>query len=46
MDERTSFPSNFASATDDLMDGFELYNDEFNAFFPEVIQYVKDQQAA
>ena len=42
MDMRTSFPSNFAKAYDHLMEDFDVYNKEFNQFFPEVIKYVND----
>ena len=37
MDRRTKFPSKFISASKQLEDEFELFNDEFNTFFPEVM---------
>lgn len=40
MDERTSFPSNFGSALSHLEKDFQIFNDEFNQFFPELIAYV------
>ncbi len=40
MDERTSFPSNFVSAMEDLKKNYELFENEFNTFFPEVINFV------
>lgn len=43
MDRRTKFPSNFAGALDDLKQNWDLFNSEFNLFFPEVIAYV-DQE--
>lgn len=36
MDKRTKFPSNFISAIDQLENEWELFNSEFNAFFPDV----------
>ena len=41
MDERTSFPSDFVSAVEHLQEAYSLYEQEFNAFFPEVISYVE-----
>ncbi len=41
MDERTSFPSNFVSAVEHVQEDYSLFEEEFNAFFPEVISYVK-----
>lgn len=38
MDRRTKFPSNFVVAADQLEDEWDLFNEEFNNFFPEVIQ--------
>ncbi len=43
MDERTKFPSNFAGATVDLLADYTLFEQEFNAFFPDLIQYVDTQ---
>lgn len=42
MDLRTSFPSNFSSAMDDLLGDYKQFEDEFNQFFPEVIEFVKN----
>ena len=42
MDRRTKFPSNFASASIQLEDEFELFNEEFNVFFPELIEKVRE----
>ena len=43
MDKRTKFPSAFAKSVDHLHENFELYNKEFNLFFPEVIQMVDEK---
>ncbi len=40
MDERTSFPSNFSEAFSHLEADFDAYNEEFQTFFPELIQFV------
>jgi len=40
MDLRTTFPSNFSSAMDDLEEHYDLFNEEFNQFFPEVVHFV------
>lgn len=40
MDERTSFPSNFGGAIDHLHEDYDLFTEEFNAFFPDIIAYV------
>lgn len=40
MDERSTFPSNFSLAMDHLDLAYQQYNEEFNIFFPEIIQYV------
>ncbi len=40
MDKRTRFPSNFGGAVEHLLDDYELFMEEFNAFFPEIIAYV------
>lgn len=40
MDERTSFPSNFGGAVDHLRDVYDLFTEEFNAFFQDIIAYV------
>lgn len=39
MDERTAFPSNFVNAPKDLYDQYELFESDFNQFFPELINY-------
>ncbi|MFT7606212.1 MAG: acyl carrier protein phosphodiesterase, partial [Saprospiraceae bacterium] len=43
MDERASFPSNFADALAHLHLDYEAYNEEFCEFFPEVIEFVNKQ---
>jgi acyl carrier protein phosphodiesterase len=40
MDERTRFPSNFGGAVEHLLEEYELFTEEFNTFFPEIIAYV------
>lgn len=40
LDMRTKFPSNFKNAVSNLQADFELYNEEFNLFFPDVQQMV------
>jgi len=40
MDERTSFPSNFVDAFDHMQADYKDFENEFNLFFPELIQYV------
>ena len=40
VDERARFPSNFASAVEHLQEDYELYEKEFNQFFPEAIAFV------
>ncbi len=42
MDKRTKFPSNFSLAIQQLEDEWELFDNEFNVFFPEVIKMSKD----
>jgi len=42
MDRRTKFPSDFVSAIKQLEDEWDLFNEEFNAFFPEMIERVED----
>jgi acyl carrier protein phosphodiesterase len=42
MDTRTRFKSNFHSAVKDLKKDYELYNKEFNLFFPDVINMVNE----
>ncbi len=42
MDQRTRFQSNFKNAVSHLKQDYGLYNEEFNAFFPEVIHMVND----
>ena len=43
MDQRTSFPSHFRGASKDLLKDYALYAEEFNQFFPELIDYVETQ---
>ena len=43
MDRRTSFPSNFTGALDHLELDYDLYNTEFQGFFPDVVEYVESQ---
>ncbi len=38
MDERTKFPSSFVTAFDTLQEFFDLFEKEFNTFYPELIQ--------
>ena len=45
LDERTRFPSDFRSAMDHLKMDFDAYNQEFNAFFPDIIQFVQQHCA-
>ena len=40
MDERTRFPSNFGGAVEHLLEDYDLFTEEFNAFFPDIIAYV------
>jgi len=40
MDVRTRFPSNFGGAVDHLLEDYDLFTEEFNAFFPDIIAYV------
>ncbi len=42
MSDRTSFPSYFDSAFDQLLEDFDKYNNEFNSFFPEVMEMVNE----
>lgn len=42
MDQRTKFPSNFKNAVSHLQADFELFNEEFNLFFPDVQQMVAE----
>lgn len=42
MDQRTKFPSNFANAVSHLQADYEIYNQEFNLFFPDVIEMTID----
>ena len=42
MSDRTSFPSYFDTAFDQLLEDFDLYNNEFNSFFPEVMEMVNE----
>lgn len=43
MDERASFPSKFTEAVGHLQQDYDLYEGEFNDFFPELISYIKSQ---
>ena len=43
MDERASFPSKFAEAVGHLQQDYDLFEEEFNDFFPELISYIKSQ---
>ncbi len=43
MDRRTKFPSNFSRALNDLKEDWDLFNDEFNLFFPDVIKLVENE---
>lgn len=38
MDERTKFPSSFVTAFDTLQEFYDLFEEEFNRFYPELIQ--------
>lgn len=40
MDKRTKFPSNFKNAVSHLEADFDVFNEEFNLFFPDVQQMV------
>jgi len=42
MKERAKFPTNFDRAVDDLLKDYKLFEQEFNAFFPEMIEEVKE----
>lgn len=42
MEKRAKFPTNFDKAVDDLLKDYTLFEQEFNAFFPEVILLVKE----
>ena len=43
MDERTRFPSNFTAAVEHLKADYELFETEFNQFFPELVAYVEQE---
>ena len=43
MDERASFPSKFTEAVGHLQQDYDLFEGEFNVFFPELISYIKSQ---
>ncbi len=43
MDERASFPSKFTEAVGHLQQDYELFEGEFNDFFPELISFIKSQ---
>lgn len=40
MKRRTSFPDLLEGAVDNLFKDYELFEEEFNSFFPEVIEFV------
>ncbi|MEM6318807.1 MAG: ACP phosphodiesterase [Bacteroidota bacterium] len=42
MDQRTKFPSNFKNAVSHLRADYAQFNEEFNQFFPDVIQMVNE----
>ena len=42
MDRRTKFPSNFVLASAQLKEEWELFENEFNIFFPEVFEMAVD----
>ncbi len=46
MDQRTKFPSDFASGIEHLKADFARYNEEFNSFFPEMITTVNEMLLA
>ncbi|WP_018477856.1 acyl carrier protein phosphodiesterase [Pontibacter roseus] len=41
LSRRTSFESGMETAGEELLENYSLYNEEFSAFFPELIAYVK-----
>jgi len=41
MDMRTKFPSAFEMATEELLDQEAIYNEDFNTFFPVLIEEIK-----
>ena len=43
MDKRASFPSNFIEAFGHLQQDYNLFEGEFNVFFPELINHIKNQ---
>jgi len=45
MDERAKFKANFSQAPKNLLMDYDAYNEEFNQFFPEVINYVNENCA-
>ena len=42
MDRRTKFPSDFVRAAGQLKEEWELFENEFNVFFPEVFEMATD----
>ena len=42
MEERAKFPAHFDKAVDNLLKDYDLFEEDFNAFFPEVIHFVND----
>jgi acyl carrier protein phosphodiesterase len=43
MDNRASFPSKFTQAVEDMEQDYNLFENEFNIFFPELINHVNSQ---
>ena len=42
MDKRASFPSKFSEAAEHLVQDYDLFEGEFNTFFPELIDHIKN----
>ena len=42
MEERAKFPAHFDKAVDNLLKDYDLFEEDFNAFFPEVIVFVNE----
>jgi acyl carrier protein phosphodiesterase len=40
MSRRTSHPSGMENAIGDLKDGYDLYENEFRAFFPDIVRHI------
>ena len=43
MARRTSFQSNMEHAVDDIRKDYDLYKQEFDLFFPEIISYISEE---